>query len=185
MSEQVLLPVIAKLEDFLKSRLKTRDGGDFFKIGFLKCLIDSSLRARPWSFLNRMRTIKITVALPYILRKNLQPIFVLSDLLIVEKRVGKQRAECAYNWKFLLERSVHVAAGSDSLVESFNQLCGIYAAVTRKNLAGIPRAGGFQIRSLPWNKWYTCSQWAPSTVLMRKISKDRLLRGNWPILQCF
>lgn len=72
---------------------------------------------------------------------DIQPIFVSLDLSIVEERAGKQRAEWSYNWKPLLERGVHVAAGSDPPVESFNPLCGIYAAVTRKNLAGYPESG--------------------------------------------
>jgi len=244
---------MAKLEDFLKLRLKTRDGGDFFKIGFLKLLTDGSLGARTSALsepyeddknnrgiaiytqeeLNRLvekahingmqvachaigdravemvfeaygnaikkhsrddprfRIIHCQITTKEILDKfkkynviaDIQPIFILSDLSIVEERVGKQRTEWSYNWKSLLGRGVHAAASSDSPVESFNPLWGIYAAVTRKNLAGIPKAGGFQSRSLPWNKWYTCSQWALPTVLMRKISKARLLRGNWTILQ--
>lgn len=72
---------------------------------------------------------------------DIQPIFVSSDLLIAEKRVGKERARWSYNWKSMLDRGVHVAAGSDSPVESFNPLWGIYAAVTRKNLEGYPDGG--------------------------------------------
>ncbi|MCR4429481.1 MAG: amidohydrolase [Tepidanaerobacteraceae bacterium] len=210
-SEQVLLPEMAKLEDFLKLGLKTRDGGDFFKIGPLKLLTDGSLGARTAALsepyeddkktsgiaiytqeeLNRLvekahmngmqvachaigdramemvfeaygnaikkypredprfRIIHCQITTKEILDKfkkynviaDIQPIFVSSDLLIVEERVGKQRAECSYNWKSLLERGVHVAAGSDSPVESFNPLWGIYAAVTRKTLGGIPETG--------------------------------------------
>jgi len=72
---------------------------------------------------------------------DIQPIFVSSDQSIVEERVGKERARWSYNWKSLLDRGVHMAAGSDSPVESFNPLWGIYVAVTRKNLKGYPEGG--------------------------------------------
>lgn len=210
-SEQVLLPDMAKLEGFLKLGLKTGDGGEFFKIGPMKLLIDGSLGARTAALsepyeddkktsgiaiytqeeLNRLvekahrkgmqvachaigdramemvftaygnaikkypredprfRIIHCQITTKEILDKfkkynviaDIQPIFVSSDLSIVEERVGKQRAEWSYNWKSLLERGVHVAAGSDSPVESFNPLWGIYAAVTRKTLGGFPENG--------------------------------------------
>ncbi|MGB9813816.1 MAG: amidohydrolase [Thermovenabulum sp.] len=72
---------------------------------------------------------------------DIQPIFVSSDLTIVEKRVGKERAKWTYNWKTLIEKGVHVAGGSDCPVEPFNPILGIYAAVTRKNLSGYPEDG--------------------------------------------
>lgn len=72
---------------------------------------------------------------------DIQPIFVSSDLSIVEKRIGRERAKWTYNWKTLIEKGIHVAGGSDCPVEPFNPLLGIYAAVTRKNLSGFPEDG--------------------------------------------
>ncbi len=72
---------------------------------------------------------------------DIQPIFVASDLSIVESRVGEERAKWTYNWKTLLEKGARVSAGSDCPVEPFNPLFGIYAAVTRKNLEGYPEGG--------------------------------------------
>jgi len=72
---------------------------------------------------------------------DIQPLFVSTDLSIAEERLGKERAGWAYNWKTLLDKGVHVAAGSDCPVESYNPILGIYAAVTRKNLRGYPQDG--------------------------------------------
>lgn len=72
---------------------------------------------------------------------HIQPIFIDYDLHIVESRVGKEKASTSYNWKSMLNRGVHVACGSDSPVEPFNVLRGIYCAVTRKDLKGYPETG--------------------------------------------
>lgn len=72
---------------------------------------------------------------------HIQPIFIDYDLHIVESRVGKEKASTSYNWKSMLNRGVHVACGSDSPVEPFNVLRGIYCAVTRKDLKGYPEKG--------------------------------------------
>jgi len=77
---------------------------------------------------------------------DIQPAFVCSDLSIAEARLGKKRAKWTYNWKTLLDKGIHVGAGSDcptgsDCPESFNPLLGIYAAVTRKNLKGYPEEG--------------------------------------------
>jgi hypothetical protein len=72
---------------------------------------------------------------------DIQPIFVSTDLAVVEERIGKERAKWTYNWKTFIDYGVHVAGGSDCPVEPFNPLYGIYAAVTRKNLDGYPENG--------------------------------------------
>lgn len=72
---------------------------------------------------------------------DIQPLFVSTDLSIAEERLGKVRAGWAYNWKTLLDKGVHVAAGSDCPIESYNPVLGIYAAVTRRNLMGYPQDG--------------------------------------------
>lgn len=70
-----------------------------------------------------------------------QPLFVSTDLHIVEERVGTERAKKSYNWKGLLDRNVHMAFGSDTPVETPNVLQGIYAAITRKDMDGYPENG--------------------------------------------
>ena len=72
---------------------------------------------------------------------NIQPSFVMSDYRIVENAIGKSRADKSYAWKDMLDLNIPIAFSSDSPIESFNPLEGIYAAVTRKDLDGNPKDG--------------------------------------------
>lgn len=72
---------------------------------------------------------------------HIQPIFLDSDLHVVEDRVGKALASTSYNWKGMAERGVHYACGSDSPVENIDVMKNIYCAVTRKDLKGFPSGG--------------------------------------------
>jgi predicted amidohydrolase YtcJ len=71
----------------------------------------------------------------------LELVFISSDISIVEARVGKERASQSYNWKRFHDEGVVVAAGSDSPVEEYAPLDGIYAAVTRRDHDGNPESG--------------------------------------------
>ena len=64
----------------------------------------------------------------------LELIFLASDIAIVRDRVGEHRAAMSYNWKKFKDLSVVIAAGSDSPVEEYSPLHGIYAAVSRCTL---------------------------------------------------
>lgn len=72
---------------------------------------------------------------------NIQPSFVMTDYSIVEKAVGKNRADKSYAWKDMLSLNIPIAFSSDAPVEIFNPIEGIYAAVTRKDLLGNPKEG--------------------------------------------
>lgn len=61
----------------------------------------------------------------------LELIFLASDIAIVGDRVGEHRAAMSYNWKKFKDLGVTIAAGSDSPVEEYSPLHGIYASVTR------------------------------------------------------
>jgi predicted amidohydrolase YtcJ len=74
---------------------------------------------------------------------HIQPIFIHSDIPIVESRVGREMAKTSYNWKTMVDLGVHYACGSDAPVESFHVLRNIYCAVTRKDLSGFPEGGWF------------------------------------------
>lgn len=65
---------------------------------------------------------------------NIQPPFIITDGVWVDKRLGKnsERVKYAYAWKTLIESGVKVAGGSDSPIESNNPLLGIYSAIYRE-----------------------------------------------------
>lgn len=73
----------------------------------------------------------------------MQPTHCTSDMSFVEDRVGKQRAEGAYAWRWFREAGLVIPCGSDFPVESNNPMLGIYAAVTRQNVKGGPEGGWY------------------------------------------
>lgn len=74
---------------------------------------------------------------------HIQPIFLNTDIAIVESRVGKEKARTSYNWRTLADTGVIYACGSDSPVEHFDVMKNIYCAVTRKTLSGDPAGGWY------------------------------------------
>lgn len=70
-----------------------------------------------------------------------QPIFLDDDLPILEKRLGKERAQTAYPFGSLARAGVHQSFSSDAPVVSFNPWENIYCALTRKQLSGNPGQG--------------------------------------------
>ena len=79
---------------------------------------------------------------------NVQPSFVMNDYPIVEKAVGKTRADKSYAWKDMLNLNIPISFSSDAPIESFNPIEGIYAAVTRKDLLGFPKGGFNPVQNL-------------------------------------
>jgi len=70
---------------------------------------------------------------------SMQPTHCTSDMEWAEARLGPVRVRRAYAWRSLLDDGNIIPGGSDFPVESPNPLLGIYAAITRQNLGGIPR----------------------------------------------
>ncbi|MFP5386865.1 MAG: amidohydrolase [Bacteriovoracia bacterium] len=74
---------------------------------------------------------------------SMQPVHATSDMLWAEQRLGPVRILGAYAWRSLLDLGVVLASGSDFPIERANPFEGIYAAVTRKDKSGSPRAGWY------------------------------------------
>lgn len=72
---------------------------------------------------------------------SMQPTHATSDMPWAEARVGSERLAGAYAWRRMLEAGVALAFGSDFPVEQPSPLLGLYAAVTRQDLAGLPEGG--------------------------------------------
>ncbi len=70
-----------------------------------------------------------------------QPIFLNSDIQIVESRVGKELASTSYAFNTLYKSGIPVSFGTDSPVEDLNPFPNIYCAVTRQMLNGTPEGG--------------------------------------------
>jgi predicted amidohydrolase YtcJ len=73
---------------------------------------------------------------------SMQPTHATSDMPWAEARLGKARLVGAYAWKSLARLGAVLAFGSDAPVERVSPWLGLYAAVTRQDLTGLP-PGGF------------------------------------------
>jgi predicted amidohydrolase YtcJ len=73
----------------------------------------------------------------------MQPTHATSDMPWAEARVGAERIRGAYAWKTLRDGGARLALGSDFPVESVDPRLGLYSAVTRQDLEGLP-LGGWQ-----------------------------------------
>jgi hypothetical protein len=70
---------------------------------------------------------------------SMQPTHCTSDMYWAETRLGPERMKYSYAWRSLLEDGNIIIGGSDFPVESPDPRLGIYAAVTRQDLNGLPR----------------------------------------------
>jgi predicted amidohydrolase YtcJ len=74
---------------------------------------------------------------------SIQPTHATSDMGWAEARLGPVRNRGAYAWRSLLASGARLCGGSDFPVEKVSPLLGIYAAVTRQDLAGRPPGGWY------------------------------------------
>lgn len=88
---------------------------------------------------------------------SMQPGHSSSDMRWADARLGPERAQGAYAWRWFLDAGVRMAFGSDFPVEVANPLWEIYAALTRQDADGKPEGGG----------------WHPD----QRLSLDETLRG--------
>lgn len=70
-----------------------------------------------------------------------QPIFLHSDMQILESRVGAKLAATSYAWETMGKLGVPVSFGTDAPVEDINPIENIHCAVSRQNLQGLPKEG--------------------------------------------
>jgi predicted amidohydrolase YtcJ len=75
---------------------------------------------------------------------SVQPIHATSDMLIVDRFWGPERAPGAYAFRRLLDSGAHLVFGSDGPIEPHAPLTGIHAAVTRRRQDGTPGRDGWQ-----------------------------------------
>ncbi|MDR2724507.1 MAG: amidohydrolase [Candidatus Adiutrix sp.] len=74
---------------------------------------------------------------------SIQAAGLMGDLAMVGERLGPASLARAYAWREILDAGGMITGGSDAPVESVNPFWGLYASVTRQDLAGRP-AGGFK-----------------------------------------
>jgi predicted amidohydrolase YtcJ len=87
---------------------------------------------------------------------SMQPSHASDDMRWADARLGPERVQGAYAWRWFVSAGVRLACGSDFPVEVVNPFWGIYAGVTRRDAQGNPPGG-----------------WHPEQVL----TLDEVLRG--------
>lgn len=71
---------------------------------------------------------------------SMQPSVCTSDMYWVESRLGPERTRNAFAWQSLLSGGNIIVSGSDFPNESPDPRIGIYSAVTRRDLSGLPHS---------------------------------------------
>ncbi len=74
---------------------------------------------------------------------SVQPVHLLTDRPVAERKWGMDRCRYSYAWKSMLKAGIPLQFGSDAPVESINPLLSLHAALTRQSLSGEPRDGWF------------------------------------------
>ena len=77
-----------------------------------------------------------------------QPTHCTSDMPWAPARLGEDRVAWAYRWRSLLDAGARLALGSDVPVESPDPRLGLWAAITRRALDGLPVDGWNAAESL-------------------------------------
>jgi len=75
---------------------------------------------------------------------SVQPIHATSDMHMVDRFWGDERARGAYAFRSLLDSGAKLVFGSDGPIEPHAPLVGIHAAVTRRRADGSPGPDGWQ-----------------------------------------
>ncbi|MGI6620537.1 MAG: amidohydrolase [Bacillota bacterium] len=99
----------------------------------------------------RHRLVHVQILSPHLISEmkrarvvaDIQPKFISTDMRWALERVGPERMRTSYAWRTMLRAGIPLAGGSDCPVEPLDPLCGIYCAVTRKDMEGNPPAGFF------------------------------------------
>ncbi|NCB42948.1 MAG: amidohydrolase [Clostridia bacterium] len=109
----------------------------------------------------------------------LESVFLSSDIPIIEDRVGIERARWTYNWKGFLNRGIPIAIGSDSPVESYNPMLGIYAAVVRADFDGHPEGGWLPDQKLTLEEAIYAYTLGPAYCTYEEHIKGSITPGKW------
>ncbi|MDR0882320.1 MAG: amidohydrolase [Candidatus Adiutrix sp.] len=119
---------------------------------------------------------------------SIQSVGLMSDLAMAEDRLGPEVIRRSYLWRAVLDQGGLLVNGSDGPVESVNPFEGLYAAVTRRNLAGQP-AGGWRpehclsrleaLKSYTsWAAWSEFNEYRKGTLKAGKLADFIVLDGD-------
>jgi predicted amidohydrolase YtcJ len=109
---------------------------------------------------------------------SVQPVHLLTDRPVAEKRWGLPRCRHAYAWKSLLQAGMRLQFGSDAPVESINPLLSFHAALMRQSLAGEPKEGWFPDERLTLDEVIHAFTAVPAWVSRKEEDLGNLIPGK-------
>ncbi|MEL7449364.1 MAG: amidohydrolase [Pseudomonadota bacterium] len=112
----------------------------------------------------------------------MQPYHCADDMRWMEERIGRERARGAYAFRSLWDAGAVVCFGSDSPGTNasryyLNPMLGLYAAVTRQNMAGEPRGGWFPEERLTVDEALTAYTYNTAYAAYEEDIKGKLAPG--------
>ena len=97
----------------------------------------------------------------------------------VEERIGHERALGCYAWRWMLDRGVPIAAGSDFPVELERPMIGLMAAVTRQDASGNPDGGWHPQQRMTLDEALRAYTTGAAHAAFQEEFKGRISPGMW------
>ncbi len=116
---------------------------------------------------------------------SVQPVHLLTDMPVAEKKWGMDRCRYSYAWKSMLRAGIRLQFGSDAPVEAINPLVSIHAAVTRQSLSGAPKDGWFSGERLGLEEVIRAFTQVPAWVSRKENQLGSLMPGKKADLTVF
>ncbi|MBK6921155.1 MAG: amidohydrolase [Deltaproteobacteria bacterium] len=116
---------------------------------------------------------------------SMQPTHATSDMAWVPARLGPERSQRAYAWRSLLLQHATLCFGSDFPVERVDPTLGLYAAITRQDLAGAPNGGWLPEQRLSLDEALWCFTQGAAFAVQREHELGTLAPGMRADVTCF
>ena len=116
---------------------------------------------------------------------SVQPVHLLTDMPVAEKKWGMERCRYSYAWKSMLAAGIRLQFGSDAPVEVIDPLRSIHAAVTRQSLSGAPQGGWFPSERLTLEEVIRAFTQTPAWVSRKEENLGTLAAGKKADLTVF
>jgi predicted amidohydrolase YtcJ len=119
---QMALDAYAEAEkEAREKKAKGANGGEDFRLRIEHAQVTTPMQ------ITRFKELKVIASM--------QPNHLLTDMHWAQQRLGPKRAEHSYAWAEFVKKGVTLAFGTDYPVEPVTPFRGLYAAVTRKDIA--------------------------------------------------
>jgi predicted amidohydrolase YtcJ len=110
---------------------------------------------------------------------SMQPSHATSDMYWADERVGAERGQGLYAWRWVLDAGLTIAAGSDFPVDPERPLVGIHSAVTRQDLKHWPEGGWHPEQKMTLEEALRAYTAGAAYAAFEENTKGRIAPGFW------